>query len=314
MSEAPNASQGISYIIPVYNEENAIIDTVQRLKRVLGNVSYPFEIIVVDDGSKDLSAEKARGLEGTTVLRHPDNSGYGRALKSGIAVARYDWIGTVDADGTYEIEKIPDMVAAMEEGFDMVVASRQNLSQRDSLLKKLMRLMYVTSIRVLVGRNVIDPNSGLRIFSRDVFSMFSPFLCNSFSFTTSLTVFAFGGAYFVKYIPSHYEVREGKSKVRHFRDTLRTIQLIVQGVTFFNPIKLYLLLAFTHLVFVGIPSIALSLWFPALAAPVLTIGSVALVLLGLGALGDIIRVSMIRPGDLYNSRQIAGRLKTKTTE
>lgn len=297
MDDWPTSTVGISYVIPVYNEENAIADTVRRVLDTLAPLGYPFEIIVVDDGSQDDSASRAAAAaSNVTVLRHPANSGYGRALKTGIANAKYDWIGIVDADGTYEIEKIPELVASMADGFDMVVAVRENVLTRDSLGKRLSRQIYIAAIDILSGRNSPDPNSGLRMFTRSFVMTFFPFLCNAFSFTTSLTVFAFGGAYFVKFVPSHYEVREGRSKVRHFRDTLRTVQLIVQGVTFFNPIKLYLLLAFVHFILVGVPATLLYLASSSLAAPYIIVGSTVFILLGVAALGDIIRVSMIRPG------------------
>ena len=295
MAEKRATGPGISFVIPVYNEENAIADTARRVTAQLKKLGRDYEIIVVDDGSSDGSFDAASKIKGVTVLRHPANSGYGRTLKTGIANAKYDLIGIVDADGTYEIEKIPDLVAAADDGFDMAVACRSNIAKRDSLIKRLSRWLYITSIRVLVGRDAQDPNSGLRVFTRSFVMTFFPFLCNTFSFTTSLTVFAFGGSYFVKYVPSQYELREGKSKVRHFRDTLRTIQLIVQGVTFFNPVKLYLLLAAAHVVFVALPAAILwSQWSTATGLSYLTAGTTTVALLGLGALGDIIRISMIR--------------------
>ncbi len=289
---------GISFIIPVYNEEDAITATIDRLRNVLSVLEHPFEIIVVDDGSTDQSGDRADQAGDVLVLRHPANSGYGRSLKTGIVHAQYDWLGIVDADGTYEIEKIPELVEAMERGFDMAVALRQNILDRDGFFKKLSRKLYIGAIRLLAGKDSPDPNSGLRLFSRDLAMTFFPFLCNSFSFTTSLTVFAFGGAFFVKFIPSHYEMRQGRSKVRHFRDTLRTIQLIVQGVTFFNPIKLYLLLAFTYALFIGLPTLALYIWCPVVAAPLLMVGTTTWLLVGIGALGDIFRISTIRPKSL----------------
>jgi len=301
MPAETNTSSGLSFVIPLYNEEKAVVETAERLKGVLSELSIPFEIIIVDDGSTDQSGRNAEKVRDVIVLRHPANSGYGRALKTGISHAQYDWIGIVDADGTYEIEKIPELVEALERGFDMAIAMRTNVLDYDSLFKKLTRKIYISSIRLLIGRDVPDPNSGLRVFTRDLVMTFLPFLCNSFSFTTSLTVFAMGDASFVKYVPSHYETREGQSKVRHFRDTLRTVQLIVQGVTFFNPIKLYLLLGLAHVATVGVPGALLYIWNSALAVPYLTVGTTVCILVGLGALGDIFRISILR-SNLLNDR------------
>lgn len=297
------AAVGISYIIPVHNEEGAIQSTIDRLRTALEGLIYPFEIIVVDDGSKDESAKIAAACKDVKVLCHPNNSGYGAALKTGISNAEYDWIGIVDADGTYEIEKIPELVTHMEKGFDMVVAARSNVLDHDGVFKKLARKLYIGAINILVNQHVQDPNSGLRLFKKSLALTFFPFLCNAFSFTTSITVFALGDAYFVKYVPSEYQVREGSSKVKHFRDTLRTIQLIVQGVTFFNPLKLYLLLALAHIVLVALPSlILLVLGYNSIGWVYMITGTVSCLLVSIGALGDIFRISAIRPIALRSAR------------
>jgi polyisoprenyl-phosphate glycosyltransferase len=286
---------GISYIVPVYNEEGDIVSTIDRLRSTLESLNRPYEIIVVDDGSDDNSASIASACKGVKVLRHPTNAGYGAALKTGISNSQYDWIGIVDADGTYEIEMVPQLVASMEEGFDMVVAARSNVFDHDGFFKKLGRKIFVVIINILINQDVQDPNSGLRIFTKSLALTFFPFLCNSFSFTTSITVFALGDAYFVKYLPSEYKGREGASKVKHFRDTLRTIQLIVQGVTFFNPLKLYLLLALVHVVFVALPSLVLLVSGCSIAGWIyLLTGTVSCLLVSIGALGDIFRISAMR--------------------
>lgn len=285
---------GLSYIIPCYNEENAIKSTAERLQAVLESLGRPFEIIVVDDGSKDNSADIAGTCKGVKVLRHPANAGYGASLKTGITHAQYDWIGIVDADGTYEIEKIPVLVEEMEKGFDMVVGARSNVHDHDGLFKKLMRKLYIGAIKILVNAGAEDPNSGLRIFTKSLALTFFPFLCNTFSFTTSITVFALGDAYFVKYVPTHYQEREGASKVKHFRDTLRTIQLIVQGVTFFNPVKLYLLLGLFYLAFITLPGLAIMCKNPMIGWAYMFTGAIGTALVGLGALGDIFRISAMR--------------------
>ncbi|MBF0246628.1 MAG: glycosyltransferase family 2 protein [Alphaproteobacteria bacterium] len=299
-SKPKSDTWGISYVIPVYNEERAIVSTIERVRAVLESLKRPYEIIVVDDGSGDASAERAKSCKGVTVIRHPSNAGYGASLKTGITHARYDFIGIVDADGSYEIEKIAELATYLDDGFDMAVATRSNVFDHDGFFKKISRKIYIEAIRLLVNRQAQDPNSGLRMFTRSFALRFFPFLCNTFSFTTSLTVFGLGDARFVKYIPSDYQAREGKSKVRHFRDTLRTIQLIVQGVTFFNPVKIFILLALAHVVLVALPSLALMACVPTGYAWIYFLtGTAGFGLLGIGALGDIIRISAMRNRELH---------------
>jgi len=158
--DKPKSTQtGISYIIPVYNEEGAITSTIERLRTVLASLDRPFEIIVIDDGSRDGSAAAASSCKDVKVLRHPSNAGYGASLKTGITNAQYDWIGIVDADGTYEIEKIAELTTHMEEGFDMVVAVRSNISDHDGVFKRASRSIYTDVIKLLVNQYAQDPNS-----------------------------------------------------------------------------------------------------------------------------------------------------------
>lgn len=289
-------STGLSYIVPAYNEENGIAVTIQRLRKVLGELGIAYEIIVVNDGSRDGTAAQVETLAGADLrlISHPTNIGYGSALKTGIRAANYDWIGIVDADGTYAIEELPRLLDRMKDGFDMVVASRQNVLKLDKPVKRFFRRLLIFTLNLLVGARIEDPNSGFRIFTRKLALTFFPFLCNTFSFTTSITVFALGERFFVSYIPLEYSVRTGKSKVRHFRDSLRMMQLVLQGITFFNPIKFYLVLTVSFFLFFSFPALLLGLcgapwvgglWFGS--------GLLACLLVGLGVMADVVRISAL---------------------
>ena len=100
----------ISFLVPAYNEADSILATLERLSKTLANADYPYEIIVIDDGSHDQTAERAATV-GVRVVRHSMNKGYGSALKTGIYHAQYDWCAIVDADGTYPIEEFPRLLA-----------------------------------------------------------------------------------------------------------------------------------------------------------------------------------------------------------
>ncbi len=283
---------GISYIVPAYNEEGTIQSTVERLETALKATGLPFEIIVVDDGSSDATAATAVQTGKAQVLRHPQNAGYGRSIKSGIFVAQYDWIGIVDSDGTYPIEKLPDLVERMNAGFDMAIAYRTNVAETDHWLKRYLRPLLVACLTVVLGAPIRDPNSGFRLFRRKLIDLFGPFLCNTFSFTTSLTIFAMGHGHFVAYAPISYAERTGRSKVRHFRDSLRMFQLILEGITFYNPMKFYLILSFLLFVLVGLPGLAVYLCgYPLFALAYLVFGATCALLGGMGMLADINRIA-----------------------
>lgn len=290
-------SPGLSWVVPAYNEEGAIISTLERLRAVLSTLDMKWEIIVVNDGSRDATRAQAESVEGVHVVSHPINIGYGSAIKSGIRAARYHWVGIVDADGTYEIEELSQLIGKMKDGFDMVVAARKNVLSMDKPIKRLARRTLIGFLNLVIGASIIDPNSGFRIFKKSLAERFFPFLCNTFSFTTSITVFALGQRHFVSYVPLQYFPRTGKSKVRHGRDSIRMLQLVLQGITFFNPLKFYLMLVIGLLVVFTFPAILLHLAnFSGVALYWFATGAVGALLVGLGTLGDMLRVASLRHG------------------
>jgi glycosyltransferase involved in cell wall biosynthesis len=121
---------GISVVVPAYDEEEQIADEIADLARVLATLSMESEILVVDDGSDDRTAELA-ARAGARVISHPENRGYGAALKTGIRQARFSTIVITDADGTYPADAIPAMLEKAS-AYDMVVGARTGASVADS--------------------------------------------------------------------------------------------------------------------------------------------------------------------------------------
>ncbi len=228
-----------SIIIPAYNEEQAIAETVQACQKELPKTGQPYETLVVDDGSSDKTAEIAEAA-GARVIRHLNNLGYGRSLKDGIKAATYDTIVITDADGTYPIDQIPSLVQLYHEGFDMVVGARQGKNYSESINKGALRFVLKHLVQFTAGRKIPDINSGLRIFSRREAVPFFSYLGDAFSFTTSITLAYMMTGKFIKYLPINYERRTGRTKVHLFKDSLRTLQCIVEAILFFNPMKIFL--------------------------------------------------------------------------
>ncbi|MEP7146054.1 MAG: glycosyltransferase family 2 protein [bacterium] len=229
-----------SIIIPAYNEGSVISETVSEIQKVLKmNNIEDGEIIIVDDGSSDGTSGLSRE-SGAITITHPHNIGYGRSLKDGIVAASHDTIVITDADGTYPLEMIPVLLNEYDKGFDMVVGARQGKNYDESFKKKILRLVLKKLVEFTAGRKIPDINSGLRVFSKkEVIPYFSK-LCNTFSFTTSLTLAYMMNGKFVRYIPIDYKKREGKTKVRLFRDSMRTLQFIIEAILFYNPIKIFM--------------------------------------------------------------------------
>ena len=233
----------ISVIVPVYNEEKSISKVLQAITTELDNF-LEYEIIVVNDGSTDKTQDRIREAKGKKIslINHVENLGYGRSLFDGIKAAKYNCIAIVDGDGSYPV----DMLKSLYEyypTYDMIVGARRGKEYRGGLFKKPARAIFNYLVQYAIGRKIPDINSGLRIFKKEIVMNFQDSLCTGFSFTTTLTIIFFLNYYYVKYIPIDYFRREGRSKVDHFRDTLRAAQIIVETISYYNPTKLFLLLA-----------------------------------------------------------------------
>jgi glycosyltransferase involved in cell wall biosynthesis len=290
-------SRMITIVIPAYNEERGLGGVLDEARTVLaGSAALAgSEIIVVDDGSSDATAERARAGGADIVIRQPHNLGYGRALKAGIAAATHDVIVITDGDGSYPLDGIPRLVAKLDDGYDMVVGARTGASYRESAVKRPLRAILKFLAEFTTGRRVPDVNSGLRVFRKSTITSYFDHLSNSFSFTTSVTLAYMLTGRFVEYVPIEYRARVGSTNVRLVRDSLRTLQYIVQVITVYNPIKIFLLLSLASVV-VALVSFALNLASLAPNGGVLGVLGlyVALVLFGLGLIADLLAGRRLR--------------------
>jgi glycosyltransferase involved in cell wall biosynthesis len=286
----------ISVVVPALNEENAIVQTIERVRSTLDrNGLTPYEILVVDDGSTDRTGELAIEA-GARVLRHPHNVGYGASLKAGINVASHDTIVITDADGSYPIEEIPLLVARHQAGFDMVVAARTGKHYRESIIKSPLRWILKHLVQFTAGREIPDINSGLRVFNRVTVQKYFNRLSNAFSFTTSMTLAYMMNGKFVDYQTTAYHPRIGKSKVHLFRDSLRTLQYILEAVTYYNPLKIFTLLAVVCFIF-ALASIGAALLLQLVSLFILGVGGILLSMLvfAMGLQAVLLKQIMDRP-------------------
>jgi glycosyltransferase involved in cell wall biosynthesis len=290
------APEMISVVIPAFNEENAIRETIERVRATLdGHDLIPYEILVVDDGSTDRTGELAVGA-GARILRHPHNVGYGRSLKAGINAASYDVIVITDADGSYPVEEIPGLVARHRAGFDMVVAARTGKHYRESVIKSPLRWILKHIVQFTAGREIPDINSGLRVFNRVTAQEYFSRLSNAFSFTTSMTLAYMMNGKFVDYQKTAYHPRIGKSKVHLFRDSIRTIQYILEAATYYNPLKIFTLLAVLCFIF-ALASIGAALVLQLVSLFILGVGGILLSILvfAMGLQAVLLKEIMDRP-------------------
>ena len=231
-----------SIIIPVYNEEEGIEITLNNLQDNLVDCPYPHEIIVVNDGSSDSSGDILRSRQDIKLIEHHKNRGYGAALKTGIRNATYSLIVITDGDGSYPNERIPQLVSLMQNA-DMVVGARIGDKVQYSNLRKIPKWFLVGFAEWVTNTKIPDLNSGLRVFHRDIALKFIKVLPNSFSFTTTITIALLINDYLVHYEPINYFHRQGKSKIKPIRDTLRFVQIILRTGIYFAPLRIFLPIA-----------------------------------------------------------------------
>lgn len=231
----------ISLVIPCYNERDSIERTIEEANFLLGKILY--EIIVVDDGSFDGTYEVLKNRKDIKLIRNPYNKGYGFSLKKGIKAATGKIIAITDADGTYPIESILLMVKKLEEGYDMVIGKRENIKSFDPILKRVSRFCFKAIAEFVAGEKILDPNSGLRVFRREVISKYILNTSSGFSFSLSTTLIFILEGLAVYYYPIEYKQRVGKSKIKFARDTLRSAQILVETISLYNPLKIFVLIS-----------------------------------------------------------------------
>ena len=234
----------ISVVIPAYNEENSIGNTIREIKRVMkkNKIDKNSEIIVVNDGSTDNTAKVAEKF-GAIVINNPSNQGYGFSLKRGIKESKNETIVITDADLTYPFDKVPEMLKIKEKGFDLVVGARTGKYYKQSIFKSILRRLMKMLVEFVSGKKIKDINSGLRVFDKSLVIKYFPRLCNTFSFTTSQTLAYLMNNHFVYYIDIPYNKRVGKSKIKLFRDTLKSLKYILESCVYYNPLKIFTLLS-----------------------------------------------------------------------
>jgi glycosyltransferase involved in cell wall biosynthesis len=234
---------GFSVLVPAYNEEEGILDTLEALKKRLEALPASNEIIVIDDGSNDRTPSLLAECNGIRVLTHDRNRGYGAALKTGLRHATHPLIVITDADGTYPNERIPDLVR-LAASADMVVGARIGDKVEKSVLRSVPKWFLKRFAEWMVRREIPDINSGLRVFRKSVAKEFVAYLPDTFSFTATITLAMLTNGYKVHYEPIEYRRRVGRSKIKPIRDTLRIAQLILRTGMYFAPIQVFLPVAF----------------------------------------------------------------------
>jgi len=229
----------VSIVIPVYNEEQAIGDDLDLIIKTMEASDYDYEIIVVDDGSTDSSADIVRQRSQVKLIRHPYNRGTGAARTTGIKQAEGDVIVMTDGDGTYPNQDIPRLLGYMDE-YDMVVGARKRESGTLRWLRSPVKHLIRLLASYLVGMRIPDLNSGFRVFKKDLARKYLNILPRTHSWVSTMTIAFLSDGHTVKHVPIDYYPRKGRSTFRPVADTYNYLSLVARTIMYFDPLKVFL--------------------------------------------------------------------------
>lgn len=230
-----------SIILPAKNEAVNLPPLLARLRE-----RFPVaEIMVVDDGSTDTTAQIAQD-HGARVVRHPYSMGNGAAIKTGARHATGDVLVFMDADGQHDPADIERLLAKMAEGYEMVVGARQ-ADTHASFGRRLANHSYNRLASWMTGYHIEDLTSGFRAARARHFRKFIYLLPNGFSYPTTSTMAFFRSGFPVAYVPIRAGQRGGKSHIRLLRDGTKFFLIILKVGALFSPMRFFLPLSLVFL-------------------------------------------------------------------
>jgi glycosyltransferase involved in cell wall biosynthesis len=234
----------VSVVIPAYNEEEAIGDDLDLVIRTMDATGLQYEVIVVNDGSTDRTAEIASSKPGIKIIHHDTNRGTGAARTSGLKAARGGIVIMTDADGTYPNQDMPRLLKHMDQ-CDMVIGARQKEKGTMRWLRTPAKAFIRNLASYLTGTRIQDLNSGLRALNKEAALKYLSILPTTHSWVSTITIAFLSDGLRVDFVPIDYYERKGRSTFHPLTDTYNYIALVVRAVMYFNPLKVFLPMSLT---------------------------------------------------------------------
>jgi len=228
----------LTVVLPALNEAKAVGNVVREVQAALADWPNSWEVVVIDDGSQDGTGEAA-AKAGAIVIRRPEAGGYGAALKAGIRHARGEWVAVLDADGSYDPAALPSLLNLLP-AYDQVNGARNQEYGRLATVRRFAKWSITKLAEWISAKRIIDLNTGMKVFKRDLAMDFLWALPQGFSAVSSLTLAFLCDGHLVAYVPVPYRPRVGKSKFHPIVDTLRYVTTIFRLILYFRPLRVFL--------------------------------------------------------------------------
>jgi glycosyltransferase involved in cell wall biosynthesis len=233
----------VTIVLPCYNEQDHVIDEVERICKAMDASGHTYELLAVDDFSTDGTLarleEAAPHFPNMQVVPFHRNGGSGTVRRIGSQQAKGDIVVWTDADMTYPNDRIPELVDILDTdpSVDQVVGARTTEEGTHKLLRVPAKWFIRKTAERLAGQKIPDLNSGLRAFRKDVAEPYLKLLPPGFSCVTTITLAFLSNQHDIRYVPIDYAKRAGSSKFHFVHDAYRYILQVLRMVMYFNPLK-----------------------------------------------------------------------------
>ena len=222
MSSRPS----ISAFFPAYNDAGTIASMIVLADRTLRRLTDDYEVIVVNDGSRDHTAQVLSEMESIyprlRVIHHPSNQGYGSALRTGFANASKDWIFYTDGDAQYDVRELEKMVPLMTD--DVEVVNGYKSSRSDPLHRVIVGSIYCWIIRLTFGIKIRDVDCDFRLVRRASYNRVRLSSTSGTICVEMVKSFQDAGLRFAELPVNHYHRAYGKSQFFNFRRLFKTFK------------------------------------------------------------------------------------------
>lgn len=219
--------RSVSAFFPAYNDAPSLPSLVEKAFAVLSESAETFEVIVVNDGSSDDTAAVLRTLqsrfgERLRVIDHPENRGYGGALRTGLAAARYELVFYTDGDGQYDVGELPLLLAQMRD--DVGLVNGFKLRRQDPWYRLCIGATYNRFARALFAIALRDIDCDFRLMRRDIIENLD-LKCNTGGICVELVRgIELSGCGVVEVGVHHYPRLHGRSQFFRVRSLLITMR------------------------------------------------------------------------------------------